>query len=196
MVGKKNQQVHIAEHVSYFLAKIDNFFSFLEHYFPKRPNKPRRWQRLVSGKSARKPLNNSLRDDDDNVFTCWASESSCHVCNRWDSVPRWTDWKTIVTIITNWITTVTMTNIRLVTMIVLMEMMTTMMLITQDIVKASAIILHQGAESKGQVTRLRTGEARLMMMMVVVMVMTVMVVVMVRSSRETAKTETRLLITW
>ena len=89
-----------------------------------------------------------------------------------------------------------MTNIRLVTMIVLMEMMTTMMLITQDIVKASAIILHQGAESKGQVTRLRTGEARLMMMMVVVMVMTVMVVVMVRSSRETAKTETRLLITW
>ena len=73
-------------------------------------------------------------------------------------------------------------------------------MITQDIVKASAIILHQGAESKGQVTRLRTGEARLfkilMMMMVVVMVMTVMVVVMVRSSRETAKTETRLLITW
>ena len=69
-------------------------------------------------------------DDDDNAFTCWASESSCHVCNRWDSVPSRTNWKTIVTIITNWITTVGMTNKRLVTMIVLMEMMTTMMLIS------------------------------------------------------------------
>ena len=33
MVGKKNQQVHIAEHVSYFLAKIDNFFCFSRALF-------------------------------------------------------------------------------------------------------------------------------------------------------------------
>ena len=59
---------------------------------------------------------------------------------------------------------VTMTNLTLAMMIdlITMVMMMILMMITQDIVKASVISLHQGAKSERQVTRLSAGETSLL----------------------------------